>query len=84
MVSSIADFGWETSSAREDSWSGAEDAYDLDPRFPVLTDSRREVTTLSKHSRKPRRQSRLVLGLRTVLVLLEIAAAIASLLGGLW
>ncbi|MGB3438270.1 MAG: hypothetical protein WBA97_05905 [Actinophytocola sp.] len=46
---------------------------------------------MSKHSRKPRRQSRLVLVLRAVLVvvqlvlvLLESAAAIASLLGDLW
>jgi hypothetical protein len=49
------------------------------------------VITLSKHSRKPRPQPRLVLELQAglvvlqlVLVLLESVAAIASLLGDLW
>jgi hypothetical protein len=71
--------------------TGAEDAPSLDPRFPTITDSPGEVITLSRHSRKPRRQSRLVLVLQAalvmvqlVLVLLEGAAAIASALGDLW
>lgn len=71
--------------------TGAEDVRGLDPRFPVVTDSPREVITVSRHFRKPRRQSRLVLVVQAVLVvvqlvlvLLESAAAIASLLGDLW
>jgi hypothetical protein len=50
-----------------------------------------EVITVSRHARKPRRQSRLVLllqallvALQLVLVLLESAAAITSLLRDLW
>jgi hypothetical protein len=71
--------------------SGAEDVPGLDPRLSVLTGSLGEVSTVSRHFRKPRRQSRLVLVaqavlvlVQLVLVLLESAAAIASVLADLW
>jgi hypothetical protein len=71
--------------------TGAEDVSSLDPRFPVGHRFPREVITLSRHSRKPSRQSRLVLlsqavliVVQVVLVLLDSAAAIASLLADLW
>lgn len=57
----------------------------------MITDSRREVTTLSRHSRKPRRQSRFVLVLQVGLVVLQLwlaliesVDAITRLLGDLW
>jgi hypothetical protein len=57
----------------------------------VITDSSREVTTLSRHFRKPRRQSRFVLVLQVGLVVLQLCLAliesvdaITRLLGDLW
>jgi hypothetical protein len=57
----------------------------------VITESRREVTTLSRHSRKPRRQSRFVLvlqvglvALQLCVVLIEIVDAMIRLLADLW
>jgi hypothetical protein len=61
------------------------------PGFPVITDSRREVITLGKHRRKPRRQSRVVLVLQLGLVVLQLylalvegVDAITRLLDDLW
>lgn len=57
----------------------------------MITNFRSEVTTLSRHSRKPRRQSRLVLVLQLGLVVLQLWLAlvesvetITRLLGDLW
>ena len=51
----------------------------LDRRFPVITDSLREVIALSKHSRRPRRQSRLVIVLQNILLVLQIVLVMAEL-----
>lgn len=57
----------------------------------MITGSRREVTTLSRHSRKPRRPSRFVIvlqaglaALQLCVVLIEIVDAMTRLLADLW
>jgi hypothetical protein len=61
------------------------------PRLLSSPDSRREVITLSRYFRKPRRQSRVGLALwaglvvlQLVLVLVEVVDATIRLLGDLW
>lgn len=73
------------SSARE------EYQFSVYPESPVITNARREVATLSRNFRKPRRWSRLVLMLQLGLVLLQLCLAliesvdaITTFLGDLW